>query len=123
MPTRPLFGAATVFNAVIGLALIFEPAAFFAGLGMAEPQSFLVTRFLGWCILVFAIGYALVFLRPEANRDIVRMSIIGKLGVFVLVAAHFLSGQAPWLALVLVGGDLLFAAAFAVWLNQANRAV
>lgn len=112
---RAIFIAAALFNLAIGLAMTIAPVAFGASAGIDyPPPAELPARSAGLLIAVFGIGYAFIAARPAANRDLMRLGIIGKLAFVALVAFGWLEGDVPTRAALLVSGDLVFAALF--WL-------
>jgi hypothetical protein len=75
-------------------------------------------------ILVFGIGYYMIHLDMFANRNIVRLGIIGKLAfaaTFSLCYAAF-PGRIPRLFWIPLAGDLWFVYQFAMFLRFASRA-
>lgn len=118
---RAIFIAAALVNLAIGLAMTIAPVAFGASAGIDyRPPAELPARTAGLLIAVFGIGYAFVAARPAANRDLVRLGIIGKLAFVALVTVVWLAGDVPTRAALLVSGDLVFAALF--WLVLTRRA-
>ena len=114
---RPFFIAAAAFNFVAGLGLMLAPAAVYAIAGSVPPAS-LEVRLMGWLIAALGIGYAVVAADPSRNRGIVQAGAAGKFGAVVLVWAHWITGQAPTAFALAILGDLLFAAAFLVFLRR-----
>jgi hypothetical protein len=113
---RLLFYVAAVFNfaAVVLLhpasgmatALRLSPAA---GSGVFDQIALLA-------IFAFGVGYWLVARNPDRNRDLVKIALVAKLGVVVVIGAHFLAGSANARLVLLVSGDLLFSLAFLYFL-------
>jgi predicted acyltransferase len=114
---RLMFAVAAAFNAAVGLAMLFAPAAISGG-SVASDPALLVARTAALLILTYAIGYAMVAWAPRDHRGIVILGVIGKLSLVALVAWMAAMGEVPMATVVLVSGDLLFAAAFIVFLRR-----
>ena len=115
---RCFFAAAACFNVAIASGYIAAPGLMLTTGGMPSSPPDLGWRLLGWCVLTFGVGYALVALRPDRNDDLVRLGVIGKLGVFATVLACWPAGLAS--GPLLAGGcaDLLWALAFLIYLRR-----
>lgn len=111
-----IFWLAALYNLAAGL-----PSLLGMGLPAGElaPEHLLTMRLAGLLICTFGIGYALVALGLPGTRHIVTLGIIGKLGVCALVL-HYISSLPPVMPL-LAAGDLLFVAAFAIWLYRSPK--
>lgn len=121
--TRAIFAAAALFNLGIGLTMLFAPAMFGASAGIVySSDALLSVRSAGLLIAVFGIGYAMVARRPTANRDIIRLGIIGKSAFVTLVAVAWATGAVPASQALLVSADLVFAALFWACLARTRSA-
>ena len=112
------FAAAAAFNLAVGAALLLAPGWLLAHSGMIVPAEFAPYRLLGWFVVTFGLGYAIVASAPARHGGIVRLGVIGKLGVFAIVLAHWYSGVVPTPLLLLATGDLLWALAFLSFLRR-----
>lgn len=111
-----IFWLAALYNFTAGLPTLL-------GLGLPAgdlaAEHLLTMRLTGLLICTFGIGYALVALGLPGTRHIVTLGIIGKLGVCALVLLYI--SDLPSLMPLLAAGDLLFVAAFAIWLYRSPR--
>ncbi|SAL79838.1 hypothetical protein AWB68_05723 [Caballeronia choica] len=114
---RALFYVAAVFN--LGAVVLLHPASGMAAALAVSPApgSGVFDQIALVAILAFGIGYWLVARDPDRNRDLVKIGMAAKLGVVAIVIAHFLTGSANAMLLLLVSGDLLFALAFLYFLK------
>lgn len=109
---RTLFYVAAVFN-FIAVVLLLPASGIAAVLGLnPAPDNGLFNQIALLAIGGFGGGYWMVARNPAQNRGLVVIGMLLKLGVVALAVAHYAAGSANLNLLVLVSGDLLFAAAF-----------
>ncbi len=117
---RWLFGAAAVFNASVGLGLLFlRPQV--SGVLRLDPISGtnLVLLYLtAGFILLFGCAFVMVAVDPVRYRPFIPLSILGKLAAFASVFGAWLAGQAPASLPALASGDLVFAILFLLVLRR-----
>lgn len=119
-----LFGAAALYNFAAGLPSVLIPAVSAANLGLPPyaPEHIIIAQISGLLICTFGIGYAMVAMGSSGSRQIVILGLIGKLSLCVLVALRLVEGTTlPAPMLYATGGDLLFSAAFTLWLVKSRR--
>lgn len=118
---RGLFAVAAFFNFAVGAAMLAATTRISAQLGVLGPGAPFTIAFAGLLIVTFGIGYAMVAYAPAANRGIVWIGAIGKLGVAALGAAQYFAGAVPFGTFALGLGDLAFVVLFALFLWRGPR--
>jgi len=108
------------FN-VVGAYLFAHPASplgQLAGLPSEVPVVYrgLVSLF----VLLFGGTYAWLASQPIISRPLLALGAIGKASAFALVFGLWLLSEAPTRSVLLISGDLGFAAVFAWWLLGAQ---
>lgn len=102
-----LFIIGAIWNIVLSIyALIFPGEPRLSGESLMYYQGFV------FLALVFGIGYFMVGIDIDKNHGIVIMGIIGKILVFILSLAYFLSGATSIDFAIIGVGDLIFAILF-----------
>lgn len=113
---RALFRVAALFN-FAAVAMLLPASGISAMLGLdPAPDNGMFNQVALLAIFGFGAGYWMVARDPSQNRAVVVLGMCLKLGVVGIAAAHFAAGRANLNMLLLVSGDLLFAAAFACFL-------
>ena len=103
------FGAAALFNFVIG------------ALGLINPAADTNARIISLLVFCFGLVYALMARDPLRFAPALWAGIIGKLGVVAMLGPpNWQAGGDPVLGTV-VAGDLLFALGFAAFLWRYRR--
>ena len=115
-----LFGAAAAFNFAVGFALLaLRPwAGPLLHLDPIAGTNLVLVDLTGGFILLFAYGYARIALDPVGWRPLIGLSAIGKAMAAVGVILPWAMGQIPAVLPSLVGGDVVFAGLFVVFLRQ-----
>lgn len=113
---RTLFYVAALFN-FLAIAILLPASGIAAALGVqGAPGNGLFEHIALLAIGGFGVGYWMVANDPSQNRAVVVLGMLLKLGVVAIGLAHFAAGQANLNMLLLMSGDMLFAAAFARFL-------
>jgi hypothetical protein len=107
-----VFAVAGVFNVLVGTAGFVAPAAVMGRLGMSLPPDPLFLHMAMWLVAVLGLGYFLVALHPERNRDLMWIGAIGKAMVLPIMLAAWRRGNVGLPGVVTAGGDLVFALLF-----------
>jgi hypothetical protein len=76
------------------------------------PESFLWYYLFIGLVAVFGVGYYWVAQAPRANRDIIKMGVLGKSVVFLLIIPAWLSGEVTILVAAAATVDLVFTILF-----------
>jgi ABC-type branched-subunit amino acid transport system permease subunit len=109
------------FNFVAAYSFAF-PASFsgqMMGLPFEAPAVYSVL--LAWLVALFGAVYGWLAMQTKIDRPIVTMAAIGKVGVFVLAALLWLSGQVQGKTVFVVSGDLIFGCVFFWWLVKTAK--
>jgi len=107
-----VFGAAAVFNVLVGAVGLLSPSLTAKLLGIDPPHNPIFAVLASWLILVFGFGYALVARNPAGNRDLMLLGAVGKLFVLPIMIAAWLRGWAGAAAIPPAAGDFIFALLF-----------
>ncbi|MBC7768096.1 MAG: hypothetical protein H7124_04865 [Phycisphaerales bacterium] len=121
MVWRGVFAVAAFFNLAIGAAMMAAPDRVAAQLNVTGAGGPYAIVMAGMMIAVFGLGYAIVARAPAANRGIVWIGVVGKLGAAALAAMQFSAGIIDVGGFALGMTDLAFAAAFALFLWRGPR--
>jgi len=118
---RRALWATTAYN-LMGVYLLAFPASVlgqFAGLPSSVPL--LYRALVAVVVLLFGGVYAWLATRPVIDRPLVAVSGLGKLGFFCTAAVLWILDEAPARSVLLLAGDLAFAAIFFWWLLGARE--
>ena len=107
------YSAATVFCL---------PPSVLSVLGMPTPVAALYPQLAAVLVASFGLGYHLVSRNVTRNHGIVVIGIAGKAAIFALLFAHYLTDRLSLVPVVIVFGDVVFAALFARFLLRQRRA-
>jgi hypothetical protein len=112
--TKALFYSGALFNwgAVLILSLLAIP------LGLQPPHQSLFGQIALLAIAAFGCGYWMIGNNPRANRGIVVLGLLSKLGVVAIVISHWLAGSATTQMAALVSGDVVYAMLFLMYLKR-----
>jgi hypothetical protein len=114
-----MFAFAALFNWFVGVAIVFFPAPLFQLFQITPlPTEPLFAYLLGWLVFAFGIGYYWISRDPVVNKPVIRLGIIGKLGVVATVLVATLLGDVSWQMNILSSADLVFAGFFIVALRS-----
>lgn len=113
-----VFMSGAIFNWAVALTLLFIPGEFLNLLSVTPaPQQLLWVQQFAGLVLVFGIGYYWASRDFEKNIQIIRMAVIGKLGVVLIGLVNVATGDISWQFMLPASGDLCFAILFIVALN------
>jgi len=120
---RRILWAAAVFNA--GGAVSFGFPESFSGRLMALPAAVpaLYRAFTAVFVLLFGGAYAWTAWRTPLFRPFVAFGAIGKTAAFATGLLVWIAGACPGMTVLVLGGDLVFAALFCWGLAGARETV
>ena len=107
-----VFGAAAVFNILVGAIGLLSPSLTAKLMGIDPPHNPIFAVLASWLILVLGFGYVLVARNPTGNRDLMLLGAVGKLFVLPIMIAACLRGWAGPAAIPPGAGDFIFALLF-----------
>jgi hypothetical protein len=117
---EPWFRKALFATAVanVGGALIFAPPVRFARelFGLPEAGHALYLWVISTWILAFGVGYLWLALTQRREWGFVAIAAAGKLAFAFLLAAHWLAGSLPFVAVLAGLWDLVLGVLFVIWL-------
>ncbi|MCP5068606.1 MAG: hypothetical protein GY946_18750 [bacterium] len=118
---KPLFWIAATYNISAAAVALLTPAfhveQFFGEATAFEgPVAHIYTQAFWVSVLSFGVGYAIVARNPNRNHGIVLLAALGKTYVFFVFTRAWLENSMSTFALVGGIGDLVFAAAFVLFL-------
>lgn len=113
--SNKLFFIAALFNWVVGVVFIVD-APLLLGLFNVTPLPTepLFMSLSGWLIICYGIGYYWASRDLAGNIGIIRLGIIGKIGVFAVVLISTVLGHVSWQMNLLSSADLVFAGLFII---------
>ena len=117
-----LFLVAAIFNWAVGLTLFFIPGIFLDLLVVTPTpeQSLWVQQFAG-LVFVFGIGYYWASRNFQANIQIIRLAVIGKVGVVLIGVLNVVTGDISWQFMLPASADVIFAVLFILALNGTSQ--
>lgn len=119
-PTRLIFLSAAIVNFLVAALFIVMPGSMYETMvnGPAPANAGGVMCLFAAAVAAFGLGYFWVFLDFQKNRQIAKLAVYGKLGVFTLaaIAAAFGTVSLGGLAGTLI--DLTYGLLFAYALKQ-----
>jgi hypothetical protein len=107
-----VFAVAGILNVLVGTAGFVAPQAVVGRLGMPLPPNPVFLHLAMWLIALLGLGYLLVALHPERNRDLMWVGAIGKAMVLPIMLAGWRRGDIGVPGVVTGAGDLVFAILF-----------
>jgi hypothetical protein len=116
MHQKVMYTIAAIWNWVLAILFLVLPRidiGYFGISGNIVPPTFLWFDCFMGLVFAFGIGFYLVSLNPEKNRDLLLIAIFEKCWVFVIGLYYFITGEASAWVLAVVTGDLLFGLLFA----------
>lgn len=116
MHQKVMYTIAAIWNWVLAILFLVLPRidiAYFAISGNEVPPTLLWFDCFMGLVFAFGIGFYLVSLNPQRNRDLLTIAIFEKCWVFVVGFYYFVIGEASIWVLAVVIGDLIFGLLFA----------
>ena len=111
---RTLFAIASLYDGVFGLAFLFAGPAVFERFGVQPPNHWGYVQFPAALLVVFALMFLAVAVRPFQNRNLIPYGILLKVSYVGTVLWHWNQGGLPgmWKPFAII--DLVFILAFAL---------
>lgn len=119
-----LFLVSALWNWIIGIIFILIPLVWPAGFdffGVAVPPSFIfIHAFFGF-VVIFGIGYLIIYLNINKNRAIVIIGAVEKGFVFVNFLIYFILGDFNFIGFIPAIIDLIFGCLFVEFLINIKK--
>lgn len=114
-----MFLVAAIFNWAVALTLFFIPGIFLDLLVVTPTpeQSLWVQQFAG-LVFVFGIGYYWASRNFQANIQIIRLAVIGKVGVVLIGVLNVVTGDISWQFMIPAAADAVFVTLFILALKS-----
>jgi small multidrug resistance pump len=110
---RRWFLAAAVYNVAWGVLVILAPNALFQVLGMPVPNYPSLFQAIGMMVMVYALGYWLIWKDPVRFGPFVWIGLLGKIFGPIGFFYSALRGELPWVfGLTILTNDLMWWPAF-----------
>ena len=111
-----LFLAAALYDGALGVTFLILPTMLFDIFGVTLPNHLGYVRFPAALLIVFAIMFLAIAVRPAANRGLIPYGILLKASYCGIVFYYWFTGGIPFMwkpfAIADLGFGLLFAAAY-----------
>ena len=112
-----LFIAAAIFNLLVGLPLLLDPAMGPKLLPL-PAGDFIWPRIAGGLIVMFGIGYFIVSRDLDRNRGIIGLGVAGKLMIVLILLIYWVKGTIGFWSFSISLIDLAFALLFLRFLTR-----
>ena len=119
---RGLFVLAGLYDGIIGAAFLLAWAAIFAHFGIAPPNHPGYVQFPALLIIIFALMFFAIAIRPATNRNLIGYGILLKLSYSGTVLYYWFNGGIPGMWKPFAIADLIFAVLF-VWAYMRVRSL
>ncbi len=112
-----LFIAAAIFNLLVGLPQLIDPAMGPKLLPL-PAGDFIWPRIAGGLIVMFGIGYFIVSRDLDRNRGIIGLGVAGKLMIVLILLIYWIKGTIGFWSFSISLIDLAFALLFLRFLTR-----
>jgi hypothetical protein len=117
-----LFVVAALYDGLLGLVFLFAPLAAYDYFGVTHPNHLGYVQFPALLLVVFAIMFLAIAVRPVANRNLIPYGILLKAAYCGVVGWYWLSTGIPNMWKPFAICDVVFAILFA-WSYMALKRV
>ncbi len=121
---RACFLVAAAWNFAGALPGVFDPAGMFArefGHALADPVQVAIYRGAWGTALLYGFGFLMVARDPARHCGVVAMGGMGKVLFALNLAWMYLNGWTSAFAVVVILGDIVFAAVFVAYFLRLRR--
>lgn len=121
---RAVFVIAALWNFAGALPGVFDPAGMFArefGRTLTDPVHVAVYRGAWGTALLYGFGFLAVARHPARHAGVVAMGGLGKALFALNLGSMYSNGWTSGFALLVILGDIVFVAAFAVYFLRLRR--
>ena len=120
---RVLFLVGAAYDGILGLAFIVAAGPIYDALDVTRPNHMGYVHWGAAVVLIFGIGFLMVAVNPQRNRDIIKLGVLFKLAYAGTVLGHHFAGEGvPAMWLPFAGCDLVFLVLF-LWALKVVPAV
>ncbi len=110
---RIVFLSGAIYNMAVAVALAFATTSLFGLLRVTPtPEEPLFLHLFAWLVFLFGIAYHWISTNPAEHIPLIRLGILGKLGIVVLGLTEVLAGVVSWQIMAVACVDLVYVALF-----------
>lgn len=122
LAVRVLFLAAALYDGVLGAAFLIFPGVTFEICKVAPPNHMGYVQFPAAVLIIFAVMFLAIAVRPAANRRLIPYGIMLKIAYCGIVGYYWFSSSLPYVWKPFAIADLVFIALFAwAWIVLGQR--
>ncbi|MEI6035601.1 MAG: hypothetical protein WCS65_15145 [Verrucomicrobiae bacterium] len=112
LPVRILYFLAAAYDGLLGLVFLAAAPGVFALVGIAPPNHWGYVHFAAGTLVIFAIMFLRIALKPIENRNLVDYGVLLKACYVLTVLWHEFHGGIPTVWKYFAVADLVFLALF-----------
>jgi hypothetical protein len=117
-----LFVVAALYDGVLGFAFLFAAPQVFAWLDIPSPNHLGYAQFPAALLIVFALMFVAVALKPRENRSLIPYGILLKVSYCGVVLFHWVTSDIPWIWKPFCIADVVFLVFFVLaWKNLGEK--
>jgi len=118
---KTLFLVASIYDLILGLVFGLFFKLIYNSFGVAPPENAAYIQLPAFYILIFGIGFYLVFRDPERHRGIVLLGILMKVNFICVAFGHWFAGNLPVFYLPWAVLDVIFLILFIPAYSALNK--
>jgi len=109
-----LFVVAALYDGILGLAFLWDPNAVFAWGQVTPPNHLGYVQFPGALLIIFALMFLAVAIRPRENRTLIAYGVLLKLAYCGIAISYWVTSGIPSMFKPFAVIDLVFLVLFVV---------
>ncbi len=118
---RILFAISAVYDGVLGAAFLLAPAVVYEWFKVPEPDHWGYVQFPAAILIVFALMFVAIAVRPVRNRNLIPFGALLKIAYAGVVGFHWFTAGLPDMWKPFVVCDVVFLILFVVAYIQLGR--
>lgn len=107
-----LFWIAAAYDGILGAVFLVAPGALFAALNVTPPNHFGYVRFPAALLIVFALMFIAVAMKPAGNRNLIPYGILLKVSYCSVAFGYWFTQDIPFMWKPFAVIDLAFLVLF-----------
>lgn len=105
---------AALYDGLLGAAFLFSAEALFERFQVTPPNHFGYVHFPAALLIIFALMYAAIAVKPQANRNLIPYGLLLKVSYCGVVGYHWFTAGIPGMWKPFVFFDIVFLVLF-IW--------